>query len=1070
MMEMESSQTTTTTTSVTSRRSSVDAAINQINQQYNRTNTSSTSSTHEHQNNTPWWQFNNRRASSVSEEEVEKAREVPATWWKMNRRTTGDTRATVETVNNGWWLKKNGISRSEDLDDSLVSDRHVDVSERSKEGGNSISSVVVEEKQLNDVQQQNNNPWWKIGGGGDRGRNRSKSEPSLKSHEEEPDEILVDDDKQDINEEHQIELDESSYNSQDNIAGEILVDFGSRQKSLHDSDNEEDEADKHVPQCKIDLGDTCSVSDSFEDEDQGQGITEDSQYDNYNEEQQQQKRSILSVDKFTNGIDDELDQNEKKCLSPQSPSEYDDIGDIINQQEMRYKSQDSLTPLSRNIIDKNKNKRKGKPKLVPTSAQELDNSDEQNELGFGHIATPTTPSKLLATPDKIPPSNDKEDETDRDIYAQLDSFEHSLNTELNDLEKLGIGTPTQDVPPLNDTYDDECASSVDGNEELKRSLENNLLPSYDDDAEKDDEDDNNNEVDSIKSEYSAYSREGEGYSFLDETTDGEVEEEYHEEMKEEEHYEIEEKAENEHHAMEGGVEEVHTNEIKDNETSPSTPKEHHNSVDSLQVGWNSSKLCEIKQGVSLAKSIMFDDDEVSSIASSEHSGRAPKTRRNGLMKSFSRRKSISSVGDTSKTSSNASMLKTSKQKMKASLRKSMINSYGALNKRMSRQSVSVRNMNKGRRGMGNINDKYTVSDIDSSGDAGTRLNKEQQDAMDAKHMTIVKEACELMSNVNKSTSTMGMDQPFRPVDELFPSMKKLHSNIGDQMSDLKAAIGNPKSISRRERKLNKTMKKSLKKSSLKSCADSVGGASFISKTSPIGSSLPPQINDHKALSAYIMDQMQYLQEQQKLLETSDIPSVATLYTSYLPNYMWYQPTAGSSPFKPTSLCSGTGISSGAQYLQPEMLSVFQVFGSYFVGSAHLFEDDDDEGEEDDSASKLKGSTNSNKFRRSTFWVEPIEEGMNEDSSYISAASSDDSFDSSSSKSDSDSSSSEQDTFDIQKQLVEQVIGDLRASQMQMSMMTKVESSKQSKMRDYKIKDKMNDRSERSASSNDFAYY
>lgn len=148
-------------------------------------------------------------------------------------------------------------------------------------------------------------------------------------------------------------------------------------------------------------------------------------------------------------------------------------------------------------------------------------------------------------------------------------------------------------------------------------------------------------------------------------------------------------------------------------------------------------------------------------------------------------------------------------------------------------------------------------------------------------MIIVKEACELMSSVNKSTSTMGMDPPFRQVDELFPSMKKLHSNIGDQMSDLKAAIGNPRSISRRERKLNKTKKKSLKKSSMKSSADSVGGASFTS----FGSALPPQISDHKALSAYITDQMQVLQEQQQILESTDIPSVATLYTSYLPNYM-----------------------------------------------------------------------------------------------------------------------------------------------------------------------------------------
>lgn len=101
-----------------------------------------------------------------------------------------------------------------------------------------------------------------------------------------------------------------------------------------------------------------------------------------------------------------------------------------------------------------------------------------------------------------------------------------------------------------------------------------------------------------------------------------------------------------HHAIEGEVEEVHryTDKIKGNETTISTPKEpHNNSVDNLQVGWNSTKLCEIKEGVSLAKSIVLDDDEVSSIASSEHSGRVPKARHNGLMKSFSRRKSIQLV-------------------------------------------------------------------------------------------------------------------------------------------------------------------------------------------------------------------------------------------------------------------------------------------------------------------------------------------------------------------------------------------------------------------------------------------
>lgn len=125
-------------------------------------------------------------------------------------------------------------------------------------------------------------------------------------------------------------------------------------------------------------------------------------------------------------------------------------------------------------------------------------------MGFGDIATPTTPSKLT-TPKKISTSNDKEDEKDdHDIYAQLDSFEYSLNTELNDLEKLGTGTPPQEVTPLNDTYDDECASSVDGNEELKRSLEDNLLPSYNDDGCEEED----NVSASVKSEYSTYSGEG----------------------------------------------------------------------------------------------------------------------------------------------------------------------------------------------------------------------------------------------------------------------------------------------------------------------------------------------------------------------------------------------------------------------------------------------------------------------------------------------------------------------------------------------------------------------------------
>ena len=271
-------------------------------------------------------------------------------------------------------------------------------------------------------------------------------------------------------------------------------------------------------------------------------------------------------------------------------------------------------------------------------------------------------------------------------------------------------------------------------------------------------------------------------------------------------------------------------------------------------------------------------------------------------------------------------------------------------------------------------------------------------------------------------------------------MKKIHDNIGYQMDDLKAAIGSPKSIKRRSRKLSKSVKKSKRKSWISS------NASVTSRSSSVGSVLPPtELTDHKALSAYIMDQMAVMQEQKELLESvDDISSLANTYTSYIPNYMWYQPNAADSTplsmIRPTSLCSGTGITSGHQYLQPEMLSVFKVFGSYLAGSGHLFEDDDDD-EKDDKTNNGRERVNS-KLRRS-FWVETIEENDNEDD-YSSAAISNDSFDSSS-----DSELDERDTLDIQKEIIEKVIEDLRASQIM----------KQQVKPDYKIEAIIGDRSE-----------
>lgn len=198
--------------------------------------------------------------------------------------------------------------------------------------------------------------------------------------------------------------------------------------------------------------------------------------------------------------------------------------------------------------------------------------------------------------------------------------------------------------------------------------------------------------------------------------------------------------------------------------------------------------------------------------------------------------------------------------------------------------------------------------------------------------------------------------------------------------------------------------------------------------------------------------------------------------------MWYQPT-GDEMIRPTSLCSGTGITSGKQYLEPQMLNVFQLFGSYFNSVNHLFQDDDDDGDDDNkkdpgtstkqhrgSVLTHKGSVLSNKnVRRSAFWVETIdeEEYGEYSSSSASDATSNDSVDSSSTDSD-EGSDDDRDTLEMQKELIEKVIGDLRASQVMMSPMTMTSPG-------TKIKStyKMTDKSDRSGASilsdNEFAW-
>ena len=151
-----------------------------------------------------------------------------------------------------------------------------------------------------------------------------------------------------------------------------------------------------------------------------------------------------------------------------------------------------------------------------------------------------------------------------------------------------------------------------------------------------------------------------------------------------------------------------------------------------------------------------------------------------------------------------------------------------------------------------------------------------------------------------------------------------------------------------------------------------------------GVSEAPSLDDRKAVTAYIMNRITSSHDNSSVSKTT---SGSKSHTAYLPNFMYYQFIAAdpSSIIKPTSLCSGTGISGGDQYLQPDMLNVFGMFESYFVGAGHLFQENEDSDAEEEP-------------RRHTFYMEPIHEAESvkseASSRHGSQASSTDSVDSS----------------------------------------------------------------------------
>lgn len=254
------------------------------------------------------------------------------------------------------------------------------------------------------------------------------------------------------------------------------------------------------------------------------------------------------------------------------------------------------------------------------------------------------------------------------------------------------------------------------------------------------------------------------------------------------------------------------------------------------------------------------------------------------------------------------------------------------------------------------------------------------------------------------------------------------------MIALESAIGDPPSVRRKVRRRG-TMSHSKKKN----MALAMNLEKSQSSRSSFSSKVTSNVKEDRDALALALQEIQIMLMQSKSSSqrkksstvagscTTSRTSLTTAeYTLYLPNFMWFQPIAihrSTNMIRPTSLCSGTGITGGNQYLQPEMMKMFSVFGSYLNGSGHLFNADDDR---------------TNNSRRRAFWVDTIDENDDElesevddddhgghNSSGDSACTDDDDDD--------DEGSMGSDVNDslcmTQDELIEKVIIDLRRSQM-----------------------------------------
>jgi len=259
--------------------------------------------------------------------------------------------------------------------------------------------------------------------------------------------------------------------------------------------------------------------------------------------------------------------------------------------------------------------------------------------------------------------------------------------------------------------------------------------------------------------------------------------------------------------------------------------DHNSSSEVAASTWDSAKLFKIKdaQGCLISLPSRTGDD-VSSIASSVHSGRIPLPKRNFSVGPRGRRrissrgsssggKSVFSLGWNNKNNnSSRTLLEANGLSADGSVDCSVaddVTSKGArveMSKKKNTPYTSWRkrlasSLTSSARPNGHIIRIDEEDDLEVDDDDDRSLEDAIFDAIDEKCQAVENEACKIMESVNKSTVTMGMDAPFCPVDEMFPPFKKLHKNVGYQLVFLKAVVGPPRDKSRKTRQRTKSTKK-----------------------------------------------------------------------------------------------------------------------------------------------------------------------------------------------------------------------------------------------------------------------